>query len=95
MDAGAIVEILERDYARRPGGPSSQALNRIVALVDEGNKIDTLAETIVLLLRFEDVPKREAFVVALDGALKRSGHCHAFESVFRTTEFELLEAGQE
>ena len=25
MDAGAIVEILERDYARRPGGPSSHS----------------------------------------------------------------------
>ena len=91
MDAGAIIDMLEMDYAHHPTQPSSHTLQHIVRLIDESaqDKLDILADTIVLLLRFTDTRKREAFVAGLDGALRRADHCYAFESVFRTTEYEL------
>jgi hypothetical protein len=91
MDADTIITALETDYIHHRTQISSHTLHHIIRLIDESarNKLDILAEAIVLLLRFTDTRKREVFVAALDGALKWAGHCHAFESVFRTTEYEL------
>ena len=92
MDAPAIVGMLETDF-ERGGGLSNHALQHVVRLLDEASpdaKLSVLAEAIVLLLQYTDLRKREALVAGLDGALKRSGHCLAFESVFRTTEYELF-----
>ena len=88
----AIVDILETDHVHHPTQPSSHALHRVIRLIDESpqDKVDILAEAIVLLLRYTDTRKREVFVAALDGALKWAGHCCSFESVFRTTEYELF-----
>ena len=91
MDADTILGALETDYIHHQTRISSHTLHRIVRMIDENaqNKLGVLAEAIVLLLRFTDTRKREVFVAALDCALSSSGHCHAFESVFRTTEYEL------
>ena len=87
----AIIDMLETDHVHHPTQPSSHTLHHIIRYIDESaqNKLDILAEAIVQLLRFTDTRKREKFVAALDGALKWAGHCSSFESVFRTTEYEL------
>ena len=90
--ANIILDTLERDHTIHPSHPSNHALQAVVRLIDDNaqSRLSTLAETIVLLLRYTDTRKREAFVSALDGALRRAGHCDTFESVFRTTEYELF-----
>jgi len=90
-DAQIIIDILEHDYCIHHIIIKPVTLQAIVRLIDESshNKLDTLAETIILLLQYTDTRKREAFVAALDDALRRAGHCDTFESVFRTTEYEI------
>jgi hypothetical protein len=90
-DANLIINMLERDYPNHPFHPSNHALQAIIRLLDESlcSKLDTFAETIVRLLQYTDTRKRESFVAALDGAFRRAGHCDTFETVFRTTEYEI------
>ena len=78
-DAETILDMLEHDN-------SDAVRHGIARLMDNANHVDIMADTIIMLLRYPDPCKRDAYVTTLDAVLRWAGISTAFELVFRNTE---------
>ena len=78
-DAETILDMLEHDN-------SDAVRHGIARLMDNANHVDIMADTIIMLLRYPDPGRRDAYVTALDAVLRWAGISTAFELVFRNTE---------